>query len=160
LVPVILKLDYDGREIDPSQGLRSPELMNLFQLWRSRHRGDALPRRGDFAAEEFMKFSGRVALIDVEHERFRLRFRLVGTLITNILERDSTGRYLDELYDPVYYARVADYFRTIVDERRALRTIGDMAQTRRRHVQAEVIDLPLAGDGDRVDVILRGVDLQ
>ena len=93
-------------QIDHSNTLQSSELRRLLLLWESRCDGQRVPTRDDFSAEELMGFGGRVVLLDVEPDPFRLRFRLLGTHVTAAVGRDATGSYLDEVYDPVYWERL------------------------------------------------------
>lgn len=147
-------------QIDQSNTLRSSELRRLLQLWESRRNGATVPSRDDFSAEELMGFGGRVVLIDVEPSPFRLRFRLLGTHVTMAVGRDSTGCYLDEVYDSVYWDRLRRHFLQLIEDRRPLRMFGNMAHSLKPFVAAESIDMPLAGSDSGVEMILQGFDFE
>lgn len=144
--------------VDATNAFESEILRRLLSLWQSKRRGERLPSRADFQPEEFFEFGGRIALIDVENDPRRYRYRLIGTRITDALGRDSTGRYLDELYAADYFEHMAPYFERIVTERVPRRTFGSMAHSHKPHVPVEGIDLPLASDGVTVDMIVRALD--
>lgn len=147
-------------QIDETNTLHSSELQRLLRLWESRCDAGNLPRRSDFSAEELMGFGGRVVLLDIEPAPFRLRFRLLGTHVTSAVGRDATGSYLDDVYDPAYWTHLRRHFRRIIDDLRPLRTHGSMAHSLKPHVDAESIDMPLAGPDGMVDMILQGFDFR
>ncbi|WP_281684587.1 PAS domain-containing protein [Thalassobaculum salexigens] len=156
-----MQIPLDGWwQIDESNALRSGELRRLLAMWVRRRVGTGVPAREAFTAEEFMSFGGRVVLLDVEPDPFRLRFRLLGTRVTLAVGRDATGSYLDEVYEPVYWNRLRQHFRRVIDERRPLRMFGNMAHSRKPHVAAESIDMPLAGPDGSVAMILQGFDFE
>lgn len=107
-----------------------------------------------------MGFGGRVVLLDIEPDPFRLRFRLLGTHVTLAVGRDATGSYLDNVYDPLYWDHLSLHFRRIIDERRPIRTHGSMAHSLKPHVEAESIDMPLGGPDGGIDMILQGFDFE
>jgi hypothetical protein len=147
-------------QVDETNSLRSTELQRLLQLWEDRRDGAPVPQREAFSAEEFMSFGGRVVLIDVEPDPFRLRFRLLGTHVTIAVGRDATGRYLEDVYEPLYLGHLRRHFRRVIDEGRPLRTHGTMAHSLRPFVTAESIDMPLAGPDGTVTMILQGFDFE
>jgi len=146
--------------VDPSNNLVSPALRRLLTLWEEGCARDGLPTRDDFPAEKLMTLGGRVVLIDVEPDPFRLRYRLIGTEVTRVLGRDSTGRYFDEIYAPEFYRHQADHFSRVVRDRVALRTHGNMAHSHKPYVAVEAIDLPLADGSGAVTMILRGLEFE
>ncbi|WPZ32503.1 PAS domain-containing protein [Thalassobaculum sp. OXR-137] len=147
-------------QVDHTNTLQSPELQRLLQLWESRGGALGVPKRDDFSAEELMGFGGRVVLLDVEPAPFRLRFRLLGVHVTEAVGRDATGRYLDEVYDTIYWARLCQHFQQVVDGRRPLRMFGHMAHSHKPYVAAESIDMPLIGVEGTVAMILQGFNFE
>ena len=148
----------DWWRVDPTNKLSSPRLRRLLEMWNERSADGSLPTREEFQAEDLIMFGGRVVLIDLEAEPFRMRYRLIGTKITEMLGRDSTGRYLDEIYGPEYYRRQSEHFRRVATERLPLRTYGSMAHSEKPYIPAEAIDLPVGDDAGNVVMILRGLD--
>ncbi len=144
------------RTLDEYLVFASKELPRLIALWESKCRGDRLPARADFEADELMRMGGFIALIDVQQEPERFRFRLIGTGITEMLGRDSTGLYLDELYDADKYDIAVEGYRYCIAHRRPARARGRMVHANMDLVHFESVDLPLAGDGRTVDMIMKG----
>lgn len=146
------------RQMDETLSLESPTLQRLSALWEENRGPRLLPGRSDFTMDELIRFDGMVCLIDVEYDPIRFRFRLIGTHITNILGRDSTGRYLDDLYSPDHYDIAAQSYLHCVEKKRPIRAFGSMVHANKEHLQFETIDMPLAQDGHKVDMILKGAD--
>ena len=111
--------------------------------------------RSDFSPEGLKSFLGNIVLIDVEHEPVRFRHRLIGTDIVNRLLRDSTGSYLDELYDPKFYELAVSSYSYLIDHREPIRGVGDMAYIKRSLLKFEAVDLPLSQDGVTVNMIMK-----
>jgi hypothetical protein len=88
---------FDGIDADLQFTREIPKLGA--EVWNSLRADGSLPTRGDI---DPTKLPGSVLphilLIDIEEgDASRFRWRLIGTHITNVLGRDSTGRYLDEV---------------------------------------------------------------
>ena len=149
--------DPDWRQYDPDLAIASPILRRMLALWQERRGTRAMPSRQDFAAEDLMQFSGRVLLIDVEYAPRRYRFRLVGTLIVDLLQRDLTGRYFDDVYTPAQLAVLARSSDYCTETRRPLRIMSRLNYADRSHIQIEVLEMPLSSDGTTVDMIMKCV---
>lgn len=117
-----------------------------------------MPARGDFDAVEFMRFGGRIALIDVEHEPRRYRFRLIGSKMTEVLGRDCTGRYVDDLYERDFYHTAVEPYEVVLRDRRPVTSHGNMKRMGKEFLRFQSLDLPLSGDGERVDMIIKGTE--
>jgi hypothetical protein len=76
--------------------LRSPMVRRLHQWWMANRRF-GLPDRSDFEPMDFADLLPNILILDVEHEPFRVRYRLVGTKAREATGFNIVGRYLDEL---------------------------------------------------------------
>lgn len=148
----------DGREMLETVLDDVPFLRELLALWRGRRGERLMPARRDFDAVEFLRFGGRIALIDVEYEPKRYRFRLIGSKMTEVLGRDSTGRYVDELYDSAFYQTAVEPYEVVSRERRPVASHGNMKRMGKEFLRFQSLDLPLSSDGERVDMILKGTE--
>jgi hypothetical protein len=148
----------DSRVIDPSLGLKARFLKELHDLWDQKRGDGEMPRRADFTAEELMRFSGRVSLIDVESDPRRYKFRLIGSRITEFLGRDGTGRYIDELYNSDFYPTAIGSYEAILHQRSPVRAQGDMKILGKPYLRFESLDLPLAGNGRDIDMIIKATN--
>ncbi|HWA49372.1 MAG TPA: PAS domain-containing protein [Dongiaceae bacterium] len=79
-----------------SDQLRSPMVRRLYQWWMANCRF-GLPDRSDFEPTDFADLLPNIMILDVEHDPFRVRYRLVGTRAREATGFNILGRYLDEL---------------------------------------------------------------
>ena len=141
-----------AREI-PFAELRSEPARRFDAYWRSKHRGNLLPRRQDIDPAEILDILPVFILVDIEDEPFRVRYRLCGTRVS-LLDEELTGRYLDELKNtpPDERARIHEFYQMVHAERRPvyLRSIGASKQTG-NPLPMEGAIWPLSSDGQRID---------
>jgi len=138
----------------PAEDFDSEPLRKLHAHW-NRKRGDRrMPSRGDFDPLELKDDLGWITLVDVEPDPTRFRYRLVGTNITELMGRDATGAYLDELYPASVEPVATSSFRDLVRSGTPNRVLGTMRHAERGFLSFESVDLPLSSDGQTVDMIM------
>jgi hypothetical protein len=145
----------DFRTLDPGLSIENERLLDVYALWRGRCHDEMLPSRGDFDATDLMRFGGIIALIEGSSNPERFRFRLVGSEITRVLGRDSTGRFLDELYGEKTYDTAVAGYRYCVDHKKPVRAVGRMVHANTDALPFESIDFPLSTNGVDVDMIMK-----
>lgn len=69
---------------------------DLFCYWTSVHPAKGLPGRQHIDPLDIPDLLPGLWLLDVQHDPFRLRYRLVGTAIVQAYGRETTGQWLDE----------------------------------------------------------------
>ncbi|MDF1720632.1 MAG: PAS domain-containing protein [Minwuia sp.] len=132
-------------------------MLDLHATW-NRLRGEReMPARRDFSPADLRGHLGWVALIDVEYDPERYRFRLVGADIALGLSRDSSHQYLDKVYGPEVYETAVGSCRWIIENRRPVRAFGEMVHAHKGHIRFESFDLPFSTDGETIDLILKRV---
>ena len=132
-----------------------PKALVDFKAYWDRKRGDRLmPARADIDPLDLREHLGWIVITEVVGETRRLRYRLVGSEITKRLGRDSTNKYLDELYLAPDLDRIASSFHQVVTSRRPMRMMGEVLLCRQTWLSFEVLDLPLSQDGVDVNMIL------
>jgi hypothetical protein len=72
-------------------------MVRQIHQWWSANRRDEIPDRADFEPVNFPALLPNVLLLDVEHQPFRVRYRLVGTKVMEATGFNIVGHYLDEL---------------------------------------------------------------
>ncbi len=129
-------------------------LVDLLRYWQ-RKRGDRLmPQRSDIEPLELGSHLSRLHFIEVEYDPFRLRYRLIGTATTDILGRDMTGRYFDEIYPPHILADAMTAYIWVCENKMPLRLYGNAIYADKSMYNFEDVNLPLSNDGVRVNMIL------
>lgn len=136
--------------------VRDPRLRLFFDYWKSKCRPGRLPARGDIEPLEMVAFLPYVILIDVERQKetYRFRYRLVGTEVVALFGHDPTGRYLDEATLPQRYPLVHGRLLSVVETKRPHYAILPVPLPNRDTVYAEIMTVPMASDGDTVDLLL------
>lgn len=134
-----------------------PEFAALYDYWRGKCREGRLPARRDIDPLDLPRsMLPNILLLDVERGAGapRFRVRLAGTGFAALLGREFTGRYFDEVGPAHQMAPVLDALATLVATRRPAFLAGPMVRPNRDHVWLKRFALPLAEDGETVDMIL------
>ncbi len=136
----------------PASAVRFHE--ELFAYWSSCREAGRLPARAHLDPCQFKRHLPTVSLIDVRDEPRDYRLRLAGTGLYGVYGREITGKRLQDVYND----EAAAYWRCeldkVVEEARPSVGIHSMAWRGAAHMSIFWIRLPLATDGERVDMIL------
>ncbi len=141
---------------DPELQFENPRLAELLDYWKNKCQGRTMPSRTDIDPFDLKRHLGNIALIDVEHAGadFRLRYRLVGSNITALMDRDVTNRYYDEIYDGNVMTNVNTNFRWIFNNLAPLRSYGQADPPGKSVYSYEILNLPLSENGKSVNMVL------
>jgi hypothetical protein len=143
-----------------AETVQRPRLQRLLDYWHVRRGERRLPSRGDLDPLDFPWLLGNISLAEVLRDsagNLRFRLRLVGTRAVERFGYDPTGRFIDELPEPDYRDRLRLKFNELVRRGVPLVEQLDMVIDERRHVY-EILRLPLASDGETVDMIMLAAD--
>lgn len=129
---------------------------DIYRLWAGKRGARQYPARGDFDVAEFAPWLGDIELVDVirEADRIRYRYRLVGTRITEIDGSDLTGRYADEVFGDDLARITREYEEVLRTGAPCLRHFTVQSKRRGFAATYDKLVLPLAGDGETVDMLL------
>src|SRR5882724_3611992 len=137
--------------------VESPLLQRLLADWQVRRQGRLLPSRRDFDPLDLKYILGKLLLVDVEREPLRFRFRLVGTELAARSGVELTGRTLDDYPSPEYREFMRRRYTQTVDERRPLSSVQTRLVVDDQIRRYEALLLPLAADGETVDMLMIGI---
>jgi hypothetical protein len=136
----------------PAAAARAHE--ELFAYWASLRDGALLPGRRQLDPGGIKRLLPTVSLIDVVREPLDFRMRLAGTALYGVYGREITGKRLSDIYNTA----AADYWRVelgkVVAERRPAVGVHSLAWRGASHLSILWLRLPLASDGQDVDMIL------
>jgi hypothetical protein len=76
---------------------RSRLVHRLHDWWLAAREASGVPDRHSLNPADFVSMLPNLVIAEVERNPFRIRYRLVGTRVTEFTGFDFTGRYLDEL---------------------------------------------------------------
>ncbi len=142
--------------------IAEPVLQQLYAAWDECRQGKAIPGREEMGLPFSVSFAlPKISLIDVlwRDGRPRYRYRVIGTAIVELLGRDWTGRYLDEVFSSGDFSdRLFHWLDEVaLGGRPHYTTIEYPWQSIRRFSR---LSLPLADatEGARVGCILAGIE--
>lgn len=147
----------------PNHGLSGllPEgpLRRVHDHWSALTDDGGLPGRQHFAPEDFVDILGHLFLIDVlSAEEFR--YRLIGTRVADWSGGDATGKRLDDPDCGPNRHAFTSLVRRVVDERAPVATLGQETLFGGSAFRFDRLLLPLAGDGQSIDMVLGVADMK
>ena len=139
---------------DPNHppALRSSRCAALLQHWTRLRGARALPSWAEIDPSRFKAILPHVMAVSIEHDPFRVLYRLVGTEIVRFAKFDFTGRYADALsFQDDAGEDWTRFYREVVDARQPgvglVYWVTD--GTLRRWI--EFLICPLSSDGNTID---------
>jgi hypothetical protein len=136
------------------------EFRELLAYWQSKLVPGRLPGRQHIDPTELpRRHLSHLLLLDVvegapPNQRRRYRFRLAGTGFVSIAGRDVTGLYYDEIGGPAYSNAVMRALDLVVARKAPVFIGGRVATSPQEYLWVKRLGLPLAQDGQTVDMIL------
>lgn len=137
----------------PASAVRALE--EVFAYWAGLRRDGRLPGRPDIDPNRIRRHLPTVSLIDVRPTPISFRVRLAGTALYGLYGRETTGMELEQVYrgdDAVYWRRELEQVVETGKPGVGLRALGDAGD--KGALSVLWLRLPLARDGERVDMIL------
>jgi hypothetical protein len=115
-----------------------------------------LPGRQHFDPLAIYALLPGIWLLDVQHEPFRLRYRLVGTEAVEAIGTEVTGQWMDDVHPAVSQTPgYLDRYRAVVEEKiPSWRRGTPQLWTNKRYGTLENMVVPLAHDGVTVDILV------
>jgi len=136
--------------------IETPCLRRLYAYWEERRQGRAFPARRDLDPLDFRYALGHVVLLDVLRDPVRFRFRLHGSELTARAGYDMTGKLVDELPNPKNRALLIERCHMLVETGQPVAVIDERLLGQRRFGY-EAVWLPLADDGEHIDMLMAGL---
>jgi hypothetical protein len=133
------------------------DLSQLLSLWLERRQAGRLPARASFDPLEMRKLLGRIVILDVLSDPLRFRFRLVGTDWVTRFGFDPTNTFVDDFPRVPSRAFIKDIMSKVALERVPL-MVRRSVIIDSQYFRYGMLLLPLATDGDVVDMIMMGFD--
>jgi hypothetical protein len=141
---------------DLRPALEDERLRRLLEYWELRRGDRSMPARRDMDPVDMSYVLGYILLVEVHHEPLRFRYRLVGTLTPRRQNIDLTGMWVHELPFPQLRAELQANYTALVGLRRPTALKRD-EQLDGNRLRWEVLALPLAADGETVDMLMIAV---
>lgn len=143
-----------SRALSPAR-MRSPLVRDAYAYWVGKKNGDRLPARADIDPVDIPRILPHISLVEREAETGRYRYRLFGSALVDILGREPTGKYLDEIYPDFEQSESRRYRDQVFEMGKPSHRIGRPSlRFPKDFVTVERLYLPLAEDGRRVDMVM------
>ena len=140
--------------------LQSPILSEIYQFWLGLCVDSRLPSRADFSPLDLnARLLPYIAIADVvrKGDQLRFRWRLVGTHITEKMDRDVTGLYFEDIYAGDNHENLLAAYVWPAQNAKPLRWFGNSEFVEKHWLTFECVGMPLASDGKTVDKLLAGM---
>lgn len=135
--------------------LPARELVELYDYWDWRRQGRRMPGRQDIDPLDIPRHLPNLMLIDVLREPLRYRYRLVGTRVVAASAEDRTGRLFGEVEFFEKNPTVMEQYGSVVATGEPMHSLEPFRNfINDSTYQVDRLLLPLASDGERVDMIL------
>lgn len=143
-------------ELDPTLDFRAPILRSGHACWDIARGSRPMPARRDIDPVLLpTALLPHILLIEVHRvPAIRFRWRLIGTYITDVVGRDMTGAWWDEIYLPDVIEALQTGPMEVLRTGRPVRTIGRAPLDERAFLVSENMDAPLSSDGSTIDMIM------
>lgn len=134
----------------------NPKVVRFLNYWLSLKPKEGLPGRQHFDPSDIPDLIARIWMLDVLREPLRYRYRLAGTKEVETLQREVTGKMFEDVH-PQSYKReeTTGRFSESVENGVATYRKGNViAMHKKEHLTVENCVVPLARDGQSVDLII------
>lgn len=139
----------DGALLD----IRSPILRQGLAYWNEKRAQRMMPARADIDPMEIIPILPHVILLDVLRDPLDFRYRLIGTVTEDHMAEPYTGRRFSEISHQRAPSRIWSCCEQVVQDPRPLRSDIPYIGPKRDFTALEDIMMPLAADGETVDMI-------
>lgn len=138
----------------PPGEIASAMVRELFAYWQKKSAGRIAPKPRDIEPGDLKRLLPFIAISDVLHDPFTLRFRLVGTSIVEAVGYDFTGKRFDEMPITTGLEIWMAHYRRVVERKGPHygRYRGELGPETVRYVDHGAF--PLSSSGDSVDRII------
>lgn len=138
---------------DPTLALESDELRLGLESWNGLRGSRRMPAPKEIDPLRLPRqILPYISLLEVERgPEMRFRWRLLGTHVTTMLNRDMTGRYWDEIYDGPTAEKLGRGPLWVIENRLPLRLVGNEFYVNAGYLRSESLNMPLSSDGEQVD---------
>jgi len=130
--------------------VRSDMVRSMLRWWLAKC-GSDIPDRDDLDPAELKPLLPNILISDVEHDPFRIRYRLVGTRAREATGFNIVGRYLDELLPSDPDEPWLDDYRLAYQTRRPVLGVSSIRTTSGEIFTYEYGLFPLRKGGTAID---------
>lgn len=142
---------------DHSLNFRAGVLAEIYEYWQEKCGKTRMPSRLDLDPVDLGRNLPHIALVDVFQDPFKLRWRLLGTHITQSTGRDVTNAYFENAYRHPLFNDMIEIYGECVRSRKPIRYFGTASFSGKDYLHFETGHFPLSSDGESVDMLFIGM---
>jgi hypothetical protein len=132
-----------------------PKVRELAEYWLSIRPAEGIPGRQHFEPLDIPGLLPNIYLVDVCPRTRTFTFRLMGTALVKLFDRDHTGLPFESAYDSGKRSHsYRDMMEMLASRQPRWRKAPGYFRKDRDHLTLERVVLPLAKDGRTVDIFL------
>ncbi|RED47673.1 PAS domain-containing protein [Aestuariispira insulae] len=146
------------REEDLDLKSLSPLVRWAYDYWKGKIRDGRLPGRADLDPLEMKPILPNIVLLSVRAEPLDFYYRLIGTEIDRHSQKYNTGKWMSEIPERREPSKVWSNCRLVAETGQPSCRSIPYVGPHRDFLATCQINLPLASDGQRVDMLMIVVD--
>jgi hypothetical protein len=131
-----------------------PEQRQLFDYWLAKAAGRPMPSRKDLSPADVPRLLPHVSLIDVLAGARAFRYRLAGSRLREVFDREVTGSVIDAGSEEARNGYWLTAHERVVNSARPVNGALRGSQQSKDHLVQFWLRLPLSASGETVDMIL------
>jgi hypothetical protein len=155
------EFDIRGRKVVafPDRDEIAAPVLPLHDYWREACEGVLpVPKQKIYPVALPTHLLAHVLLVDVVFDPPDFRYRLIGTEITQLTGRDSTGKLLSEIPYPTDVGeRIGEIYAAVAHSNEVLYAEDPAEWASRDFIRMATLLLPASSDGNRTDLIFGAV---
>lgn len=132
----------------------TPQTLAFYAYWEAKRRGRSMPARADLDPVDMAPWLTGIQLIDVLENPRQLRYRLVGSVETDMRGFSHKGKLVDDAFFAVSKEEALRNYNLTIDGRTMVYDWAQYKSARGYDVSQETIFLPLSNDADRVNMVI------
>lgn len=135
--------------------LNDPMVLEILNYWYAKRGARKMPSPKDMDPVDFARHMPHLMMIQVDHDPFRLTYRLIGEEVTYSHGINLRGRPVFDAneHTPHLGTVLHELYKAVAMLRRPLGVGGSMEFGGRGHMAFEAAYMPLSADGERTDRI-------
>jgi hypothetical protein len=144
----------EGPFVEQTWDFHSPDLQGLLEIWRDLRGTRACPRWRDINLPSLYRQAPNILIKDAIDGGRDFRIRYWGTVITEWLHFDGTGKLISQFYPEAGRAAFLEAHRLALFGETPVRRWGVSVYPSRDYASFEAMDLPLENDaGERAHIM-------
>ena len=133
----------------------SPKVLQFYEFWRARCKGEALPRKSDMDPVDMRAFLANIVLTEVSYDPLDFKYRIIGEELISRLG-NQTGKQVREMALINVSSSAYQNYCAVVETRRPQFLEGEAvtAVKKDRPYLMSRVHCPLSSDGETIDFII------